>query len=207
MIWFPLLCAAYLLGSIPTGVLIGRLKGIDVRKHGSGNVGATNVARVVGKLPGFLVLMVDVLKGWVPVVLLSRFGGSTSGHAEETLKILLGMAAVAGHIWNPFLQFQGGKGVATALGVLFGLDRRIAVGTMGVWITVAAVTRYVSVASVSAALSAPFLMTFLRLPTLWILGGTGVSLAIIFRHRPNFLRLIHREEHKIGQKDAGAAGD
>lgn len=190
MIGFALLCAAYLLGSIPTGVLVGRFKGIDVRRRGSGNVGATNVARVVGKVPGLLVLIVDVAKGWVPVAVLGSWG--------PTSTILLGMAAVAGHIWNPFLQFQGGKGVATAFGVLLGLDLRVAVGTLGVWIAAAAVTRYVSVASVSAALAAPFLMLFLGLPASWVLGAIGVGLAVMARHRPNFLRLIHGEEHRIG---------
>ena len=186
-----LYCAAYLFGSIPTGVLVGRLRGVDVRRQGSGNIGATNVARVVGRLPGLLVLIVDVAKGWIPVAVL--------GSWVPVSKILLGMAAVTGHVWNPFLQFQGGKGVATALGVLLGLDLRVALGTLGVWIAVAAVTRYVSVASVSAALAAPFLMLFFGLPTSWILGAIGVGLAIMARHRPNFLRLIHGEENRIGR--------
>ncbi len=203
MILFPILCATYLMGAIPTGVLMGRLKGIDIRRHGSGNVGATNVARVVGKLPGFFVLLIDMGKGWVPVVILAPhavgWGVPVTG---ETLKILLGITAVAGHIWNPFLQFQGGKGVATALGVLLGLDPRIAVGVLGIWLVVVFATRYVSVASVCAALGAPFLMAFLELPTNWILGSILVSCAIIARHRPNFLRLFHGEEHKIG-RDGG----
>ncbi len=190
LILFPLLCAAYLLGSIPTGIWVGRLKGIDVRRHGSGNVGATNVARVVGKIPGFMVLLVDVAKGWIPVTFL--------GEGHESLRILFGMAAVAGHIWNPFLQFQGGKGVATSLGVLLGLDPRVGLGTLLMWLGVVLITRYVSVASVVAALAAPFLMTFLGLPTLWILGGIGISLAVIARHRPNLLSLLHGQEHRFG---------
>ncbi len=202
MIWLiPFLCAAYLLGSIPTGVWVGRLKGIDVRRHGSGNLGATNVARVVGKLPGFFVLAVDVAKGWVPVALLAPAAARLSGAgSEEIAKIGLGAAAVAGHIWNPFLQFQGGKGVATALGVLWGLDLRLGLGALAVWGVAAGLSRYVSVASVSAAMAAPFLMLFLGLPTSWILGAIGVGLAVIARHRSNFLRLIHREEHRIGEK-------
>ena len=188
MMALPLLCAAYLLGSIPTGVLIGKLKGVDVRRHGSGNVGATNVARVAGKWPGLLVLVVDVAKGWIPVALFSP---------QESFRIFLGIAAVAGHLWNPFLQFRGGKGVATAFGVLWALDPRVALGSLAVWIAAAALTRYVSVASSAAALAAPFLMTILRLPTLWILGAIAVGLAILARHRPNFLRLLHGEEHKI----------
>ena len=200
MIELTAFCLAYLMGSIPSGVVAGRLKGVDIRRHGSGNVGATNVARVAGKLPGALVLLVDVAKGWVPVTLLASkavgFGASTP---ESFLQIELGVAAVAGHIWNPFLQFRGGKGVATALGVLLGLDWRIGAGSLAIWLLVAYVTRYVSVASISAALSAPFLMAFLGKSSLWLFGSMGVSLAILWRHRPNILRLLHREEHRIGE--------
>ena len=195
MILLPALCLSYLIGSIPTGLLVGRLlAGVDVRRHGSGNVGATNVARVVGRLPGLFVLVVDVAKGWVPAALLPpAFGGGPA------VPIALGMAVVAGHIWNPFLQLQGGKGVATALGVLFALDRRAAFGTVAVWLVVAAATRYVSLASLSAAMAAPLLMVVLDLPTLWTLGTVAVSLAVIARHRSNILRLLHREEHRIGR--------
>jgi len=187
------------MGSIPTGLLVGGLKGVDVRRHGSGNVGATNVARVVGKLPGLFVLVVDMAKGWIPVTLLASKAVSLgAGLPADTLRIALGIAAVAGHIWNPFLQFQGGKGVATALGVLLGLDWRIGASAMAVWGAVAFFTRYVSVASISAAMAAPFLMLLFGKPTSWILGGIGVSLSILWRHRPNILRLLHREEHRIG---------
>jgi len=186
-----LLCGAYLLGAFPTGILMGRLvKGVDVRQHGSGNVGATNVYRVVGKLPGILVLLIDTAKGWFPVAVM----------ASDGTKIFFGVAAVVGHIWNPFLQFQGGKGVATALGVLLGLDARVAVGAVAVWLLVALATRYVSVASISAAVAAPFVMAFLGLPILWIFGGIAVSLAIIARHRSNILRLLHGEEHRFGHR-------
>lgn len=201
MILLPLLCAAYLLGAIPTGLLIGRLmKGIDIRRHGSGNVGATNVARVIGKLPGFFVLAVDVAKGWLPVVFLAPIAARIGGQpiSPEAVKLLLGLAAVAGHIWNPFLQFQGGRGVATSLGLLLGLDLRVALSVLGVWVIVAWVSRYVSVASISAALAAPFLIAWLGLSILWVLGAVGVSLAVIARHRPNILRLLHGEEHRIG---------
>ena len=199
MIVLTALCLAYLLGSIPTGLIVGRLRGVDVRKHGSGNVGATNVTRVVGKLPGLLVLGVDVAKGWIPVTWLSAQAVSLgAGLSPEVLRILLGVASVAGHIWNPFLQFRGGKGVATGLGVLIGLDWRVGAGTTGVWLLAAFLTRYVSVASICAAMAAPFLLLVFGKPTFWILGGIGVSLAILWRHRPNILRLLHQEEHRIG---------
>ena len=197
-----LLCGAYLLGAFPTGILMGRLvKGVDVRQHGSGNVGATNVYRVVGKFPGLLVLVIDTAKGWFPVaVMVSWIGPDGRGLPIETIRIFFGMAAVAGHIWNPFLQFQGGKGVATALGVLLGLDARVVLATTAVWLLLALTTRYVSVASIGAALAAPFVMAFLGLPILWVFGGIAVSLSIIARHRPNILRLLHGEERRFGRK-------
>lgn len=194
-----ILCAAYLVGGIPTGLLVGRLfRGIDVREHGSGNLGATNVARVAGKVPGILVLVIDAAKGWLPVTLLYSLWPVSGMSAAPKIQILLGLLAVAGHIWNPFLQFRGGKGVATSLGVLLGLDPRVAVGVFLIWLAVALTTRYVSAASVSAAMAAPFLMAFLGLPTSWILGGIGISMAVVARHRENLLRLLQGEEHRFG---------
>ncbi len=201
MILLPVLCACFLLGAIPTGVLVGRLKGIDVRRQGSGNVGATNVYRTAGKLPGLLVLIVDTLKGWFPVAFVATWAlRQDSSLSPETTAILTGIAAVAGHIWNPFLQFKGGKGVATSLGVLFGLSYPLAFWTTAVWLIAALLTRYVSIASISAAMAAPFLMLALGLPTPWVLGGVFVAIAVVGRHRENILRLLHGEENRIGRK-------
>jgi glycerol-3-phosphate acyltransferase PlsY len=145
------------------------------------------------------VLLVDATKGWLPVALLAPKAVELgSPLPADSLRILLGVAAVAGHIWNPFLQFQGGKGVATATGVLIGLDWRVALGSFTVWLLAAVWSRYVSVASISAALAAPFLILLSGAPTLWVFGCIGVSLAILWRHRPNILRLLQREEHRIG---------
>ena len=201
MILIAALCLAYLMGSIPTGLLVVRLtKGLDVRQQGSGNVGATNVYRTAGKLAGIFVLAVDGLKGWVPAALLAdwaaSFGGGPSLH---TFRILLGAAAVAGHIWNPFLQFKGGKGVATAMGLLLALDPRVALSCFAVWMTVVLLTRYVSLASVAAAFCAPFLVTLMGGPTSWTMGSVAVALAVIARHRPNLLRLLHGEENRFGR--------
>ena len=201
MITLTSLCLAYLLGSIPTGLIAGRLKGIDVRQHGSGNVGATNVARVVGKIPGLLVLIIDAAKGWLPVTLLASKGIQMGvGIPADSFRMLLGVTSVAGHIWNPFLEFKGGRGVATGLGVLLGLDWRVGLGALTIWLIAAYFTRFVSVASIVSAFSAPFFMVLFGLPTVWVLGGIGVSLAIIARHRPNILRLLHGDEHRIGSK-------
>ncbi len=195
------ICVAYLIGSIPTGLIVGRLKGVDVRRQGSGNVGATNVARVVGKWPGLIVLIIDILKGWFPVkVLSSLLVGWGVTLSPELTKILFGVAAVGGHIWNPFLEFKGGKGVATSLGVLFGLSLPAALGSMAIWVAAAVLTRYVSVASSAAAIGAPFLMTFLNCPISWTFGAIAVGLSILYRHRENFLQLMHREENRIGSR-------
>lgn len=199
MIFLAVLCVSYLLGAIPTGLLMGRLKGVDIRQQGSGNVGATNVARVVGKLPGAFVLLIDVTKGWAPVVFFAAFvihaGSSIS---PEMVRILVGIAAVAGHVWNPFLQLKGGRGVATSLGLLLGLDARVALASLLIWIGVMLATRYVSVASISAAFASPFLLAFFGAPISWVLGGIGVALGIIARHRANILRLLQGEEHRFG---------
>lgn len=201
-----ILGASYLIGGIPTGLIAGKIfGGIDVRRHGSGNLGATNVGRMVGKLPGFLVLVIDAAKGWVPVTLFYSFWAASWAGVTPKFKIFLGVLAVAGHIWNPFLQFRGGKGVATSLGVLAGLDLRLAGGVCLIWLAVALVGRYVSVASISAAMAAPFLMAFWGLPISWILGGIGISLAVIARHRENLLRLLHGEEHRLGGASRGSA--
>lgn len=188
-----LVCATYLIGGFPTGLLMGKLfKGMDVRQHGSGNIGATNVLRVAGKLPGLLVLLIDTAKGWAPVAF---FGALVP---TQTAPILLSVAAVAGHIWNPFLQFKGGRGVATGLGVLLALDRKVGLAALGVWVIAFLTTRYVSVASISAALVAPFLIAFLGRPPSWVWGAIGIGLAIIARHRPNILRLLQGEEPRFG---------
>lgn len=199
MIAVGILCAAYLVGGIPTGLLMGRLfGGIDVRRYGSGNLGATNVARVMGKLPGLVVLCVDAAKGWIPVTVFYSLWVASGMTEAAAFRILLGMLAVAGHIWNPFLQFRGGKGVATGLGVLLGLDLRVAGAVFFVWLAAVVLSRYVSVASVMAAMAAPFLMAFLGDPTSWVLGGVGIALAVIARHRENMLRLMQGEEHRLG---------
>ncbi|MBI3312117.1 MAG: glycerol-3-phosphate 1-O-acyltransferase PlsY [Candidatus Omnitrophica bacterium] len=189
---------SYLLGALPTGWVMGRLFRLDIRQHGSGNVGATNVARTLGKLPGLIVLAVDTAKGWFPAAWISFRAAQWGSAGGEALPVILGAATVAGHIWNPFLQFQGGKGVATGLGVLLGLDPRVALGSAGIWTAAAFFTRFVSVASASAAIGSCFLMVLFGHPVSWTLGTIAVALSILARHRPNFLRLLHGEEHRIG---------
>ncbi|MDD5559677.1 glycerol-3-phosphate 1-O-acyltransferase PlsY [Candidatus Methylomirabilis sp.] len=185
----------YLAGSIPFGLLIAKAsKGVDVRKAGSGNIGATNVLRVVGSGAGALTLALDALKGWAPVALSKLLG------APELLIATVGLAAFLGHLYPLFLGFRGGKGVATALGVLLALFAKIALLIVGVWFLIAALFRYSSLAALTASIACPLFV--------WALDGRPayVGLAIIIcgliliRHRENLGRLMAGEEGKIGQK-------
>jgi len=189
----------YLSGSIPFGLLIARVAmGVDVRKAGSGNIGATNVLRVAGSKAGAVTLALDALKGWAPVAL------SRLLEAPEVVVAAVGLAAFLGHIYPLFLGFRGGKGVATALGVLLALFAKIALAIVGVWLLVAALFRYSSLAALTAAVAAPVLV--------WVLDGRPpyVGLAVIIcgfiliRHRENMERLMAGHERKIGKTLQGA---
>lgn len=187
-----LIVFAYLLGSVPTGFLMGYFSGVDVREAGSGNVGATNVARVVGKKQGLITLLVDVAKGLIPVFLCDQLGCSIA------VRSLAGLAAYLGHLYPIFLRFRGGKGVATALGVFLGLAPLGAAALVVVFCLVAGVSRIVSLASLSAAAAAPiFLWLFSYSP--YVVGlGLLMALGIIVRHRENIRRLLSGVEPRFG---------
>lgn len=189
----------YLAGSIPFGFLIAKATtGVDVRKAGSGNIGATNVLRVVGSGAGTLTLALDALKGWAPVALGRLLG------APELLVAAIGLATFLGHLYPLFLGFRGGKGVATALGVLLALFAKIALLIVGVWLLTAALFRYSSLAALVTAVAAPFLV--------WALDGrspyVGLTIMIcgfiLIRHRENVNRLLAGHEGKMGRKPEGA---
>ncbi|MCX5713569.1 MAG: glycerol-3-phosphate 1-O-acyltransferase PlsY [Candidatus Omnitrophica bacterium] len=196
---------SYILGSIPTAYIFGRLlKGIDIRKAGSGNVGATNAMRVLGKGPGITVLLLDIFKGIVPVIFLGNFLLSKRiPISEETLRIILGLACISGHNWTIFLQFKGGKGVATTLGVLIGLAFKInglnlVLGLVLVsWIVVFFVSRIVSIASCFSALALPFLSIIFNLPKLLILTSVILSASVILRHKSNLKRFFQGKEKRL----------
>jgi len=204
---------SYLIGSVPNSIIISKLvRGIDIREHGSGNAGGTNVMRVLGWKYGLLVIFLDALKGAIAVVIISRlFYGplpfeNISPFDDFTLvQIIAGMSAVIGHIWTVFASFKGGKGIATALGMLLTLitiDMLIAVG---IFALVVLISRYVSLASIIAAISVPSTL-FIRenLFHVDIPGYStllpfiiGVSVLVIFTHRKNLARLINGSENKI----------
>jgi glycerol-3-phosphate acyltransferase PlsY len=194
------LLLAYLLGAIPTAYIAGRLcKGIDIRQHGSKNVGATNVFRVLGKTPGIIVLVCDILKGVLAVVVIPFiFGFQYIGYF-----ILFGLAAVCGHNWTIFLKFKGGKGVATSLGVLIGLTiliasmRLIVLLCVLIWLGVFFGFGFVSLASMVAVLFLPLLMVIFFQPLELVILGVVFCFLVIWRHRPNILRLLHGSESRV----------
>ena len=198
---------AYLLGSIPTGLLVARIKGVDIRKVGSGNIGATNVSRTLGKPWGILTFVGDALKGLVPALLFPKFAGADAAAAwgpawAGSLGILSAMAAILGHNFSIFLRFKGGKGVATSAGALLGIaPAAVAIGLV-VWALFFYTTRYVSLASIVAALTIPAAGWLLYrdggplLP--WML--TVLGLLVIVRHKANIQRLLQGKEHRFEKK-------
>jgi len=192
----------YLLGSLPTGYLAGRLRGIDIRQSGSGNIGATNVFRVLGKPAGIIVLIIDGLKGyvacaWVPALVADWF--PTHAAEPDALRITAGLAAILGHNYTCWLRFRGGKGIATSAGVLAGLVPGALIIIMCIWIIVFALTRYVSLASICASFALPFAtwLTRQNLP-LTIVTAAMAALAI-YKHRSNIQRLMQGTEHRFGK--------
>lgn len=191
---------AYFMGSLPNGVIIGkRVKGIDIRKHGSGNSGATNAYRVLGAKYGIIVLIADVLKGLIPVMLADMAG--IGGIAL----ILIGIVAVVGHSLSLFLNFKGGKGVATSLGVFLYLVPQVMLVVVAAFIAVVYTTRYISLASMVGAALLPILTLFMPLregidrPSIFIIS-LFMGLFVIYRHRSNITRLLNGTENKFKVK-------
>ena len=190
---------AYLIGSMPTGLLFGRLlKGIDIREYGSGNIGATNVFRVVGKIPGIIVLIIDILKGFAPVAAIPHLVNVPI--SKGLFSVLLGAAAISGHNWTIFSRFKGGKGVATGAGVFLALNP-IAVGiTLVLFFVLVALTKYISLGSVCSAVILPVLLMLFKSPLEYTLFGLIMGLIVIWRHKENIKRLLQGTENKINFK-------
>ncbi len=191
---------AYLIGSIPVAYIFGRvLKGIDIRQHGSGNMGATNAFRVLGKGPGTAVLILDIIKGIIPVTFLANAFGLT----DALSLVIISVAVVAGHNWTIFLGFKGGKGMATSLGVLIGLAvqfevlRIILLLVLLTWGAIFLLSGYVSLASITAAILFPILTVAFFEPLPLILMSIVLCVFIVFRHRSNIKRLMQGQENRV----------
>ena len=204
------LLAAYFLGSIPSAVWIGKsFYGVDVREKGSKNAGTTNTIRVLGLLPGLFVLGIDVFKGWLAVYLAKFFGSSLAEMNHDYLvyyQLVIGIFAVIGHALPVFARFKGGKGVATMLGVVIGLFDKIIPLVLAVFVIVFILTHYISVSSMSAAVSFPVFYStcsiwlHYNINTVQLCFSVVVALFILWTHRKNIKRLIHHEEPKFNFK-------
>ena len=210
---------AYLLGSIPTGYLVARAKGIDIRSVGSGNIGATNALRVLGKPAGILVFVVDALKGFLAVVLIVNwypelcnlaprwFAPNCHGDHQlrESLGIVAGVFAVLGHNYTCWLKFKGGKGIATSAGVLTALVPWALLIIFSLFIVLSAITRFISVGSLAAAFSLTF-ATWFTTKNWTLTAATGaMGFLAIYRHKANIQRLLNGTEPRFGQKKSEAA--
>ena len=202
---YPLLAAlaAYLIGSLSFAVLVSRVMGLaDPRSYGSQNPGATNVLRSGNKAAAALTLLLDAVKGWLPVWAVGRYGIAW-GLAEGTLA-MVALAAFAGHVWPVFFRFKGGKGVATAAGVLFGIEPLLGFATMMTWLIVAFFMRYSSLAALAGAVFAPAFY-FLGHRVVWyvdnrmLLAAVVMSGILVWRHQSNIAKLMRGEESRIGK--------
>lgn len=209
MLWILIgIIISYLLGSIPTAYIFTRLiRGVDIRKFGSGNVGATNAMRVLGKKAGITVLLLDILKGVAAVIAIGNFlGPRIIAIPDEALRIILGVSCICGHNWTIFLRFKGGKGVATTLGVLVGLAAKIEglKAILGLliltWFIVFIVSRIVSLASVVTAVSFPIYSLIFGQSIIIRLASILLAAFIILRHKANLVRLFQGKEPRIGAK-------
>lgn len=187
-----LIVAAYLFGSLSPSVMLGRLvRGVDVRRHGSGNAGATNAFRVLGVKLGIVVLLLDVLKGFLPVLAARML-------VSPGMIVLVGLAAMAGHNWSLFLRGRGGKGVATGAGVLLAMMPVTLAVLVGIFVVVLLSTSVVSLASLTAAIALPILALVTGKPVPYLAFSLVAALVVVYSHRGNIRRLLRREEPRSG---------
>ncbi len=197
----------YVVGSIPTAIIYGKLtRGIDIRQHGSGNAGATNVFRVLGWKAGLVVLLIDMAKGLLATVWIYKIGSHSGIENIELLKIMAGMSAVVGHIWTLFAGFKGGKGVGTGAGMIVGIVPEAVLAGVMVFIIIVVLTRWVSLGSILASLTIPlylFVKRFIFLSPVSLtplIFGSLIPVLIIYTHRSNIQRLLRGTENKISFK-------
>jgi len=185
--------AGYLLGSVNSSIIIGKLYGIDVRQHGSGNAGATNTLRTLGKKAAVFVLIGDVLKGIISCVI----GNYIAGYSGV---IFAGAAAIIGHNWPMYFSFKGGKGVLTAITIIFYIDWKLALITLGTFVVVLLITKYVSLGSVLGAIILPILAVLFGRNIEFIVFTAALGTLIVIKHRTNIKRLLDGTESKISKK-------
>lgn len=189
-----LILFAFIIGSIPFGVIIAKLRGVDLKKVGSGNIGATNVLRTMGKGPAILTLAGDVLKGAISVAAGEYFLN------DPTLAGIVGLSSILGHNFSVFLRFKGGKGVATSIGVLLFFSPKVALVTIALWLTVIAISRYSSLGAIVSFGVLPIDIYFIDYTPGNLIISLLMSGLLIFRHADNIKRLIHGKEPRVGRR-------
>ena len=196
-----LLIACYVLGGIPFGVVVGRVcRGVDIRRFGSGNIGFANALRTLGWAPSLLVFLGDTGKGFCAVGVMKWIGGAEHFAHPELWVLGAAVAVMLGHVFSPFLRFRGGRAVLVSFGVLLGLSWLVALSAFALWLVVAGVSHYISVASMAGAASVPLLMwTFHPKQTAYLWFSIIAALVILLRHIPNLRRLWSGTELRIGQ--------
>jgi len=204
------LVVSYLLGSIPTGYLVARARGVDIRTVGSGNIGATNVFRHLGKPAGIFVLLIDALKGWaaayaVAMLVLQWLFPNASPTMRDSVRVIAGVAAVLGHNFTCWLHFKGGKGIATSAGVLIALVWPSLLIILSVWVVLFVLTRYVSLASICASATLPFAAWFTHETPAMVGVTAGMAALAIYKHRSNIQRLLNGTESRISFKKSKPA--
>ena len=207
MIFLIVAVVSYLIGSISFAVVVSHAMGLaDPRSYGSGNPGATNVLRIGNKKAAILTLIGDAFKGWLPVWIVANFGASFGWDSAgiNTATALAAIAVFLGHLYPVFFRFQGGKGVATAAGVLLAIHPALGIATLLTWLIIAFFFRYSSLAALVAAVFAPFFQVFLFGPSRISLAVLAMSLLLIWRHRANISKLLAGKESRIGEKKEAA---
>lgn len=202
MIWISLLLS-YLIGAIPFGLIIAKgWKKVDVRRYGSGNIGFTNVLRVAGPGPGFITLILDILKAYISARFVSRLGGEV-----PYLTAACGVAAIIGHNWTVYLKFKGGKGIAASIGAFLALDPMLTLLGLGVWAVTVGLTRYVSLGSILFVCSLPAWVAIFGAVEGWssrytymIMAAGAIAVMGLLRHTSNIKRLINGTERKLGER-------
>ena len=194
--------ACYFLGSLPTGFLLAKARGVDIRSVGSGNIGATNVFRILGKRAGIFVLVVDGLKGWAAVALVSEFvldhfSPAKDLQTAEGLQIVAGVCAILGHNYTCWLAFKGGKGIATSAGVLAALFPKVFLTALATFVVVFAGTRFVSMGSMAAAISLPIAAWLFEYSRRMIVVAAVMGALALYKHKGNFQRLLNGTESRV----------
>lgn len=198
---------SYFLGALPFAfILVKLIKNIDLRSVGSGNIGATNAMRIIGFKRGLVALFLDVLKGLIPVLLFAEYTKTPQNITQDTLRLMLGIASICGHNWTIFLNFKGGKGIATSFGVLIGLAIKDIIFAKVLfllaltWSAIFLSTGYVSLASIVSSISLPIFLAIFEFNATFACFGIIIAIFAIYRHKSNINRLLHHNEHRFNIK-------